>query len=85
MLLFRSEEHVMRWSEDRRSPIGAIFSPQQGWGLANAWFEDRLSPDWRRKSPEEAHAIFEGIGLTGPFWNLTPRVSSPGGVDTPGA
>jgi hypothetical protein len=85
MLLFRSEEHVMRWSEDRRSPIGATFTAQQGWRLATAWFEDRLSPDWRRKSPEEAQAIFEGIGLTGPFWNLTPEVFPIDRVDTPGA
>jgi hypothetical protein len=84
MLLFRSEEHVRRWSRDRRSPIGATFTPQQGWRLATAWFEDRLAPDWRRKSPQEAHAIFASIGLTGPFWNLTPEVSSAGGADTPG-
>jgi hypothetical protein len=32
-----------------------------------------------------AHAIFEGIGLRGPFWNLTPEVSSADEVDTPEA
>ena len=85
MLLFRSEEHVRRWADERRSPIGAIFTPQQGWRLATAWFQDRLSPEWRRKSPEEAQAIFEDIGLVGPFWNLTPEVSSADGVDTPEA
>jgi hypothetical protein len=85
MLLFRSEEHVRRWAHERRSPIGAIFDPRQGWRLATAWFEDRLSPDWRRKTPDEARAIFEDIGLTGAFWDLTPEVSSPDGVDTSGA
>ena len=25
---------------------------------------------WRRRTPEEAHAIFASIGLTGPFWDL---------------
>ncbi len=85
MLLFRSEEHVRRWAENRRSAIGATFTPRQGWRLATAWFEDRLSPDWRRKTPEEAHAIFTDIGLTGPFWDLTSKVSSSDGVDTPGA
>jgi hypothetical protein len=69
MLLFRSEEHVMRWIETRRSQIGATLTPQQGWQLATAWFEDRLSPDWRRKTPEETRAIFEDIGLDGPFWD----------------
>ena len=70
MLLFRSGEHVERWSEGRGIPTGAALTPQQGWLLAKAWYEDRLSPDWRRKTPEEAQAVFESIGLTGPFWRL---------------
>jgi Alkylmercury lyase len=68
MLLFRSEEHVERWSEGRRSSTGAILTPEQGWRLAEAWFHDRLSPEWRRRTPQEAQTIFDGIGLTGPFW-----------------
>jgi len=68
MLLFRSEEHVTRWTEKRRAPIGATFTPQQVWQLATAWYGDRLSPNWRRRTPEEARIVFEGIGLTGPFW-----------------
>jgi hypothetical protein len=85
MLLFRSEEHVERWNERRGTPAGATFTPQQGWRLARAWFRDRLSPDWRRKSPEEAKAIFDEIGLTGAFWDLDPavEVSSTGTLDTP--
>jgi hypothetical protein len=60
---------VMWWIETRRSLIGATLTPQQGWQLATAWFEDRLSPDWRRKTPAETRAIFEDIGLDGPFWD----------------
>ena len=69
MLLFRSEGHVRRWTEERASP-GAVFAPHQGWRLAQAWFSDRLEPGWRRRTPEEAHVIFASIGLTGPFWDL---------------
>jgi hypothetical protein len=85
MLLFRSEEHVTRWAALRQTPIGATFTPQQGWRLATAWFDDRLSPDWRRKTPEEAHAIFDSIGLVGEFWQLTEEVSGAGVADTPSA
>jgi hypothetical protein len=70
MLLFRSEEHVERWSEERRMPPGALLSLSQGWALAKAWFHDRLSPDWRRKTPQETQEVFDRIGLTGPFWEL---------------
>ena len=70
MLLFRSEEHVRDWAEVRGIAPGAVFAPHQGWRLAQAWFSDRLEPAWRRRTPEEAHAIFASIGLTGPFWDL---------------
>jgi len=84
MLLFRSEEHVERWNERRGTPAGAAFTPEQGWRLASAWFHDRLSPEWRRRSPEEAKAVFDAIGLSGAFWDLDPagEVSSTGTLDT---
>jgi hypothetical protein len=50
---------------------GAVLSIRQLWGLARAWYGDRLSKQWRRKTPEEAQEIFEELGLTGPFWKLT--------------
>jgi hypothetical protein len=83
MLLFRSEEHVERWAEGRGTMAGAVFTVRQGWALAEAWFADRLAPDWRRRTPGEAQAVFEGIGLTGPFWDLRPSdVSTPQPADT---
>lgn len=71
MLLFRSEEHLERWREQRGLDRGATMSVEQGWRLGRDWYADRLSPDWRRRTPEEAQAVFEGIGLTGPFWRLS--------------
>jgi Alkylmercury lyase len=70
MLAFRSEEHVGRWCRLRRIPRGASFALDQAWRLAQAWYADKLSPDWRRATPEEAEAIFTGIGLSGDFWRL---------------
>jgi hypothetical protein len=70
MLAFRSEEHAERWSEQRRIPRGAVFSAQQMWQLAHAWYADRLSPNWRRRTPAEAETLFAEIGLSGDFWRL---------------
>lgn len=70
MLLFRSEEHVDRWCVGRGMSRGAIMRPEQCWRLARAWYTTVLSPQWRRKTVDEAHALFAHIGLTGPFWNL---------------
>jgi hypothetical protein len=72
MLAFRSEEHVDRWREQRCLSGGMVFSPEQMWRLADEWYRERLSPDWRRKTPDEAQALFDQLGLTGPFWQLRP-------------
>lgn len=71
MLAFRSEEHAQRWCDQRRIPAGASFTLYQAWRLAQAWYADKLSPDWKRASAQEAEAIFAAIGLTGDFWRLT--------------
>jgi len=70
MRLFRSEEHVARWSEETGLPVGDVFSLDSLWRLAQLWFADRLSPSWRRRTPDEAHAIFAKSGLHGAFWKL---------------
>ena len=71
MLLFRSEEHVKSWYQRRSIPIGASLTLEQQWELARVWYSDRMSPDWRRRTPQEAEAVFASLGLTGEFWRLT--------------
>ena len=70
MLLFRSEEHIDRWSSARDLPRGATMTPEQCWRLARGWYEDKLQPDWRRHTLEETEALLADVGLTGAFWNL---------------
>ena len=45
-------------------------TPEQAWRLARAWYADKLDAQWRRKTAEEAEAVFAELGLTGSFWNL---------------
>ena len=70
MLAFRSEAHVIRWCEQRGIPKGEVFPIDQLWRLAEAWYRDRMSPDWRRRSAAEAEALFAEVGLTDEFWRL---------------
>ena len=74
MLAFRSEAHVDRWREQRCLAPGAVFSLDQCWRLADAWYSDRLDPGWRRRTPGEAEALFAELGLEGAFWRLRPAV-----------
>jgi len=70
MLLFRSEEHVDRWCNQWRLPRGETLSVEQVWRLADAWYADRLAPEWRRKTIDEAHAVFRSLGLSSDAWML---------------
>lgn len=45
-------------------------TPAQAWRLADRWYRDKLTPDWRRFTVEEAEAILAEVGLTGDFWRL---------------
>lgn len=71
MLLFWSEEHVQNWRRDWKLEGGEIFPLETCWRLAQDWYgADRRKPDWRRKTPEEAQALFSRLGLTSAFWQL---------------
>jgi Alkylmercury lyase len=70
MLAFRSGAHVDRWCEQTGLDRGAAFPLETAWRLADAWYRDRLSPNWRRRTAEEAEQLFSSLRLTGPFWKL---------------
>lgn len=69
MLLFRSEEHVELWVAEGR-PRGATLTLAQQWQLGQKWFRGRDLPEWRKRTPAEAEAVFRAAGLTGDFWSL---------------
>ena len=68
MLVFRSEAHVARWLAGR--PPGATIPITKLAELANAWWGDRVAPDWRPHPREQNQVILSRLGLTGPFWRL---------------
>lgn len=70
MLLFRAEEHIDRWCDTRDIARGATLTPLQGWQLAHGWYKDKLDPDWRRHTVDEAETLLATVGLEGSFWNL---------------
>ncbi|HLY86944.1 MAG TPA: hypothetical protein VKO84_10640 [Gaiellaceae bacterium] len=68
MNLFRSEEHLARWLGGREP--GATIPVTKLAELAEAWWDDRLSPDWVPHTRDQNMAILERLGLTGDFWVL---------------
>ena len=70
MNFFRSEEHIRRYNEGRGLEPGETITARKLAQLALAWWGTRLAPDWRPRTRDESQAILEGLGLTGPFWQL---------------
>ena len=68
MLLFRSEDHLDAWLAGR--PSGATIRITKLAELAEAWWGDRVDPDWRPHTREQNQAILTRLSLTDPFWNL---------------
>ena len=68
MNLFRSGEHIERWLAGRKP--GATIPVNRLSELAYAWYEDRLSPDWRPRTRDDNQAILDRHGLAGDFWRL---------------
>jgi hypothetical protein len=68
MNLFRSEEHIERWSGMRSG--GATIGVSKLSELAHAWWDDRVSPDWVPHTRDQNQAILDRLGLTGDFWQL---------------
>lgn len=70
ILFFANESQVDQWSLRHGRPRGAMLDMPKALSLADGWFGDYASPDWRRKTPEQALAIFEELELDPAFWTL---------------
>ncbi len=67
---FRSEPEVDAWCARHRLPRGQVIPARQVLALARVWYGRHLDEAWVKWTVPEAGAIFEGVGLTGPFWAL---------------
>ena len=54
-------------------PQGEILTLAQTWELAQLRYHDRLRPDFRGRTPDEAQRIFQRLGLHSPSWSLAPE------------
>jgi hypothetical protein len=70
ILFFSSQEKINGWCKRHGHPTGSILDIKTGVGLAERWFGDYASTDWRRKKPDQAARIFHELGLDRSFWNI---------------
>lgn len=70
MLLFRSEQDVLEWCRSRNRAPGEMFPLEKGWQLAQAWYQDRLHPNWQRADAAKMRRALGALGFTSEFWSL---------------
>jgi len=63
MLVFRDESQVREWSLRHRIDVGDIQPIGRVFEFARRWYGDHLRADWRKKSVDEAHALFAELGF----------------------
>ena len=67
-LLFCSRSHVEDWLAATGHPLGAVLELPTLWRLATGWYAGRLTAGYRRRTPSEDVAFFDGLGPSGDFW-----------------
>ena len=70
MLVFESEAAVDAWCARHAMPRGDVQSLATVWAFARAWYGRHLDPAWTKWTTDEARALFDQFGLTGPIWAL---------------
>jgi hypothetical protein len=71
ILFFTSEKEIDDWCARHGHPRGSILDIKTGIRLAELWFGDYASREWRRKTPAQASEIFEQLGLDPTFWRFS--------------
>lgn len=68
--LFCSREHAEQWTTEHAPGHGYIAEAHTVWDLAQAWYGDRLAPDFTPHTREHNQALLDERGLDGEFWRL---------------
>lgn len=66
---FASEADVDPWCQRHAFPRGAVLTLPALWRFASEWYGAYLQVPWRKRTGEEARALFKAHGFTGPFWD----------------
>ena len=68
---------IAPWCEAKGKARGEVMRLDALWELAKAWYENRLSPDYRGRTTADVQAIFARFGLTSPFWQSAAPADAP--------
>jgi Alkylmercury lyase len=70
ILFFESDNQIGAWAKRRHIGRGDSQPVQRVYELGAAWYGHHLDEHWHKWTLDEARAIFTGLGLKGPIWEL---------------
>ena len=70
ILTFENQQQIEEWCALHKIPKGDVQPVEKVRRLAEVWYGNHLSPNWRKWTVQEAGAIFRRFDLSGPIWDL---------------
>jgi len=67
---FEAQADIDAWCRRHALPRGAVLNIPALWDFARDWYGNYLQKPWRKRTNEEARALFMRHGLVGPFWEI---------------
>jgi hypothetical protein len=71
-LCFAKGADIDDWNRRHGITEARAIPAAQAWQLAQRWYGHYLEPGWTKRTPEQAQATFESVGLVGDFWRFVP-------------
>jgi hypothetical protein len=71
MLFFRSEETLNQWLASRNAQPGAVLTLPEVWKLSQRWYHNRTSPEYHGRTMAQVQELFQDLGLTSGFWQVS--------------
>ena len=66
-----------RWCRSKDRARGDVLPIATVWDLSRAWYDNRLSDEYRGRTAAKVQEIFRGFGLTSAFWALDGDPDAP--------
>lgn len=70
MLLFRTEEDILNWSNHHNIAKGDVQNIDKIWEFSKKWYGNHLDPNWKKWTKEEAKQMFKDFDLNHNIWQL---------------
>ncbi|OOF93323.1 hypothetical protein ASPCADRAFT_407523 [Aspergillus carbonarius ITEM 5010] len=68
--MFATKAEALEWPQKYGFYSGEIMTLETLWSLSKAWYHDKHTYDYDRKTPAEVDALFNELGMISDFWKV---------------